>query len=126
MPEYKDYHKALEIDREAGPEEIKQAYRKMAKMYHPDINDSPDSHDRFIEITEAYEILMNMDLHEYYFHREKGVNSAFMRASYEKARREAQESARRYAKMKYEKFMQEQEAFKKSGWHNIKMKKKYI
>jgi hypothetical protein len=126
MPKYKDYHKVLEIDREAGPVEIKQAYRNMAKKFHPDINDSEDAHQRFIEITEAYEILMNRDLHEYYVHREKGTDSAFMRAHYEKARREARESAQRYSKMKYEKFMQEQEAFRKSGWHDLILTLRYI
>jgi len=119
MPKQKDYHKVLEINDGAGEAEIKQAYRNMAKKFHPDINDSPDAHLKFIEITEAYEILMNRDLHEYYIHREAGQDSAYMRAQYEKARREAQESAKRYAQMKYEKFMQEQEAFKKSGWHDL-------
>lgn len=126
MPKYKDYHKVLDISRDVGAAEIKQAYRNMAKKFHPDINDSPDAHLRFIEITEAYEILMNRDLHEYYIHREKGRDSEFMRAQYEKARREAQESAERYARMKYEKFRQEQEAFKKSGWHDLILTLRYV
>ena len=122
----KDYHKILELDHDAGPGEIKQAYRKMAKIYHPDINDSPDAHERFIEITEAYEILMNHDLNIYSIHRSKAASSEFMRARYERARQEAQESARRYAKMKFEKFQQEQEAFKKSGWHDLILTFRYI
>ncbi len=122
----KDYHKTLELERDAGPEEIKQAYRKMAKRYHPDINKSPDAHERFIEITEAYEILINRDLHEYYIHRAKSSDPEFMRAQYERARREAQESARRYARMKFEKFRQEQEAFKKSGWHDLILTLRYF
>ena len=126
MPEPKDYHKILGLDRDAGPMEIKQAYRSMAKKYHPDINDAPDAHERFIEITEAYEILMNRDLHEYYLHRNKRVDTEFMRAQYEKARRAAQESARRYAEMKFEKFQQEQEAFKKSGWHDLILVIRYL
>ncbi len=125
MPDYKDYYTVLEIDHDAGPVEIKQAYRKMAKIYHPDISDSPDAHERFIEITEAYEILMNRDLHAYYIHRVK-TDSEFMRAQWEQARREAQESARRYAKMKFEKFKQEQEAFKKSGWHDLILTFRYL
>lgn len=126
MSKQKDYYNVLEINKDANESEIKQAYRNMAKKYHPDINDSPDAHLRFIEVTEAYEILMNRDLHEYYMHREKGSDSAYMRSQYEKARREAQESAKRYARMKYEKFKQEQEAFKKSGWHDLILTLRYI
>lgn len=119
MPAYKDYHKILGLDRDAGPEQIKQAYRSMAKKYHPDINPAPDAHERFIEITEAYEILMNRDLYAYYIHRSQKTDTEFMRARYEQARKEAKESAERYAKMRFEKFRQEQEAFKKSGWHDF-------
>ena len=96
----KDYHKILGIDRDAGPVEIKKAYRNMAKKLHPDINPSPNAHDRFIEITEAYEILMNQDLHEYYIYRERASNVEFRRAQYERAREAAQEAARRYACLK--------------------------
>ena len=60
MPDYKDYHKILGLKQDATPDDIKQAYRAMAKKYHPDINKDPDAHDLFIEITEAYEILMNL------------------------------------------------------------------
>lgn len=126
MPAYRDYHKILGLERDAGIVEIKQAYRKMAKKYHPDINDAPDAHERFIEITEAYEILINQDLHEYYIHRERAMDNEYMRARWEQARREAHENARRYAEMKFEKFQQEQEAFKKSGWHDLILTLRYV
>ncbi len=122
----KDYHIILGLKKDAGPDDIKRAYRQLAKKYHPDINKSSDAHDQFIKITEAYEILINQDLHEYYFHRETSRDTGFMRAQYEKAREEAKESARRYARMKYEKFIQEQEAFKKSGWHDLILTLRYI
>jgi hypothetical protein len=122
----KDYHKILGLKKDAGPDDIKRAYRQLAKKYHPDINKSSDAHDQFIKITEAYEILINRDLHEYYFHREATRDPGFMRAQYEKAREEARESARRYARMKYEKFIREQEAFKKSGWHDLILTLRYI
>jgi hypothetical protein len=122
----KDYHKILGLDKTAGPDQIKRAYRQLAKKYHPDINKSPDAHDQFIRITEAYEILINQDLHEYYLHRESTRDPGFMRKQYEKAREEAQESARRYARMKYEKFIREQEAFKKSGWHDLILTIRYF
>ncbi len=126
MSKHKDYHKVLEISRDAGEAEIKRAYRNMAKKFHPDINGSPDAHLRFIEITEAYEILMNKDLHEYNIHRKRGTDSAYMRAQYAKARREAKESAEHFARMKYENFRKEQEAFKKSGWHDLILILRYI
>ena len=122
----KDYHKILGLNKDAGPDNIKRAYRHLAKKYHPDINKAPDAHDQFILISEAYEILINRDLHEFYIHRETARDPRFMRAQYEKAREEARESARRYARMKYEKFIREQEAFKKSGWHDLILTLRYV
>ena len=122
----KDYHKILGLKKNAGPDDIKKAYRQLAKKYHPDINKAPDAHDQFIKITEAYEILINRDLHDFYFHRETSRDPGFMRAQYEKAREEARDSAQRYARMKYEKFIREQEAFKKSGWHDLILTLRYI
>lgn len=122
----KDYYKILGLEKDAGPDDIKKAYRQLAKKYHPDINKAPDAHDQFIKITEAYEILINRDLHEYYFHREASRDPGFMRAQYEKAREEARENARYYARMKYEKFIREQEAFKKSGWHDLILTLRYF
>ncbi len=124
--EEKEYHRILGLEPDASPAEIKQAYRRMAKKYHPDINKSPDAHERFIEITEAYEILMNQDLHQYFMYRSRTFSQEYMRARYEQARREAQESARRYARMKFEKFQEEQEAFKKSGWHDLILTIRYF
>ncbi len=121
-----DYHKILGLKKDAGPDDIKRAYRQLAKKYHPDINKSPDAHDQFIKITEAYEILINMDLNEFYFHRETTRDHGFMQAQYDKAREEARERGRHYARMKYEKFILEQEAFKKSGWHDLILTIRYV
>ena len=58
MAEKKDFYEALGIDKNAGEEEIKKAYRKMAKQYHPDVNPGDAAAEaRFKEISEAYEIL---------------------------------------------------------------------
>ncbi|MGF1534706.1 MAG: DnaJ C-terminal domain-containing protein [Bernardetiaceae bacterium] len=55
---YKDYYQILGIKRGAGAEEIKKAYRDLAKKYHPDRNpNSPTAEQRFKDITEAYEVL---------------------------------------------------------------------
>jgi len=55
--EFKDYYATLGIDRSAPPEEIKRAYRKLARKYHPDVSNEADAEVRFKEISEAYEAL---------------------------------------------------------------------
>ena len=55
----KDYYKILGVKPNSSKDEIKKAYRKLAKEWHPDINKSENAHERFIEITEAYEILVD-------------------------------------------------------------------
>lgn len=55
--EYKDYYKIMGVDRNAGQEEIKRAYRKLARKYHPDVSKEPDSEARFKAVGEAYEVL---------------------------------------------------------------------
>ena len=57
----KDYYQLLGIQADATAEQIKKAYRTLAKQYHPDVNNSPDAADRFREITEAYDTLTDPD-----------------------------------------------------------------
>ena len=53
----KDYYGILGIRRDATPDEIKRAYRKLAREYHPDVNPDPAAQERFKEINAAYEVL---------------------------------------------------------------------
>lgn len=54
---YHDYYRTLGVDRQATADEIKRAYRKLARQYHPDVSKEPDAEERFKEVGEAYEVL---------------------------------------------------------------------
>ncbi|HET6454406.1 MAG TPA: DnaJ domain-containing protein, partial [Armatimonadota bacterium] len=56
--DYKDYYAVLGVTKGASEKEIKQAYRKLARKYHPDVNPgSKEAEEKFKEISEAYEVL---------------------------------------------------------------------
>ena len=54
---YKDYYETLGVKREATDAEIKSAYRKLARKFHPDVNKTKEAEEKFKEINEAYEVL---------------------------------------------------------------------
>ncbi|HUN05799.1 MAG TPA: J domain-containing protein [Aggregatilineales bacterium] len=63
----KDYYKVLGIDKNASDDDIKRAYRKLAKKYHPDTNpNNPEAEARFKEVNEANEVLSDKDKREMY------------------------------------------------------------
>ena len=55
--EFKDYYKIMGVPRDASQDEIKRAYRKLARKYHPDVSKEPQAEARFKELGEAYEVL---------------------------------------------------------------------
>jgi curved DNA-binding protein len=54
---YKDYYAVMGVERNASPEQIKSAYRKLARKYHPDVSKEPGAEEKFKEVAEAYETL---------------------------------------------------------------------
>jgi curved DNA-binding protein len=54
---YKDYYEVLGVSREASADDIKKAYRKLARKYHPDVSKEPRAEEKFKEVSEAYETL---------------------------------------------------------------------
>src|SRR5260221_6172013 len=58
---YKDYYKTLGVARGAGDDEIKKAYRKLARKYHPDVSKEANAKERFQEVAEAYETLKDKE-----------------------------------------------------------------
>ncbi|MCW3068783.1 MAG: chaperone DnaJ domain protein [Solirubrobacterales bacterium] len=63
---FRDYYEVLGVPRNASAEDIRRAYRKLAREYHPDVNKDPGAEDRFKEISEAYEVLRDTEKRERY------------------------------------------------------------
>ncbi|MCS7057738.1 MAG: DnaJ domain-containing protein [Meiothermus sp.] len=63
---YKDYYKILGVSRDASEEEIKRAFKRLARKYHPDVNKEPGAEERFKEINEAYTVLSDPEKRRFY------------------------------------------------------------
>lgn len=73
----RDYYEVLGISRDADKEEIKRAYRRLARKYHPDVNKEDGAEERFKEINRAYEVLSEPEMRARYDRfGEAGVGSA--------------------------------------------------
>lgn len=73
----RDYYEILGISRDVDKEEIKRAYRRLARKYHPDINKEPGAEERFKEINRAYEVLSEPETRDRYNrYGEAGISGA--------------------------------------------------
>ena len=126
------YHKILEVPVSASKAQIKNAYRKLAKEFHPDRNKSANAHEKFIQISEAYEVLYDGKLikqaaqntktsKEKYWNVYSPPTNEKERAEWDKVAAERkqfyQDKARKNANKRYQKFKEENEAFKKSSFY---------
>ncbi len=66
--EYKDYYKTLGVACTATDDELKRAYRKLARKYHPDVSKEPKAEEKFKEVQEAYEVLKDKEKRNAYDH----------------------------------------------------------
>lgn len=96
------YYEILGVSKTAGTQEIKLAYRRLAKKFHPDISKDPDAHEKFILVNEAYEFLTDLKLKEIRTHQDTSqtanteeIYKQWLRRERMKARARAAQEARR-------------------------------
>ena len=111
------YYEILGLKKGASKDDIKNAYRLLAKKYHPDVSKESDSHERFITIAEAYEILVNRKVIEDL--NATTTDRAERQNTYEYFTQQARENAKKASRMRYENLKREHEAFQKSGIYDI-------
>jgi len=113
----KDYYRILQISEKSSEEDIKQAYRNLAKKYHPDLNQSSDAQQRFTEISEAYEAVLK------HVHRFEEVVEE---VDTEEILRDIRQAARIQAQRRFEKQEREKKAYHESGLYDIGLLFSYI
>jgi len=114
MPET-SFHQLLGVSASASKEEIKKAYRKLALQYHPDRNpEDPFAHQKFIELTEAYEVLSKGLRNPKRRRANQSKANSSHQMSYEERMQRAKEFAKRKADIEYKKIQNDYKELNKS------------
>ncbi len=85
--DYKDYYKVMGLSQDATPKDIKTAYRKLARQYHPDLNKEADAEANFKALGEAYEVLKDPEKRKIYdqYNRDMAFNKQSQRGAHSNA-----------------------------------------
>jgi hypothetical protein len=100
----KDYYSILEIRKNASIDDIKKSYRKLALKFHPDVCNEPNTEQKFIEITEAYQILSDTEQRKIYDELISGIENDDNTSRFETYKKKAQQKAETYAHFDISKF----------------------
>jgi len=122
----KNYFNILNIPEGASVDDIKQAYRKLALKYHPDINPEPEAHSIFIEITQAYEYLLEKTQQEAQSEQTYQYNFDNEYADIlSEIKKESRAMAEKQREMRKEAERKRDEEFKKSGLYDLSLILRY-
>jgi len=110
-----EYYQILGVDQQATPEEIKLAYRKKAKQFHPDRNKTTQAHQDFILLNEAYEYLTNLKKNKSNSHERVVDYDKWFRQERERSRQRAEA----YSHMRYKEFIRSAKYQVASSWEII-------
>ena len=72
---YKDYYEVLGVARDAKPDDIKRAYKRLARKFHPDVSTEPDAEERFKDVGEAYDVLRDQEKRAAYDNLGRGYHA---------------------------------------------------
>jgi hypothetical protein len=108
------YYKILDVQENASDDEIRKAYRRKAKLFHPDVNRSPDAHSNFVMLTTAYEILINKTKRQRYDYKKNNAGDPFR--SYNEWVRVQKVKAEYEARLRYYEFLKKRERFQKNSF----------
>jgi curved DNA-binding protein CbpA len=106
------YYKILEVPENASDEDIRKAYRSKAKLYHPDVNKSPDAHSMFVLLTAAYDTLINRHKRTIYDRKRQNPSDPFR--AYNEWVRTQKARAENNAQTRYYDFIKRREKLRSS------------
>jgi hypothetical protein len=109
------YYDILGIQTDATEVEIRRAYRRMAKLFHPDVNKAPDAEQQFLKIKNAYDVLLNGSNSNSYHQRYQKPMSSY--DSYMVWKRRQREKAEEEARIRFQEFLKNKEELQQSVWY---------